>query len=123
MNENYVSHNQLLIILLIILLGTAIFAYAMIKHAVELRERTTQVIEDLSVVQTYIDVELAAKLVEQQSAITLISEVQQFQGTNIEKLNENSNITYSNTIAIINNLTFTDARSNTTLTGYNWPLG
>jgi hypothetical protein len=123
MNENYVSHNQLLIILLIILLGTAIFAYAMIKHAVELRERTTQVIEDLSVVQTFIDVELAAKLLEQQAAITLISEVQQFQGTNIEKLNENSNITYNNTDKIIQNADYSNARSNTTLVGYNWPLG
>jgi hypothetical protein len=123
MNETYVTHNQLLIILLIILLGVTIFSYAMINHAVELRNRTTQIIEDLTDVQTYIDVELAAKLIEQQASITLISDVQQFQGTNIEKLNENSNITYNNTQKIIDNANYSDARNNTTLNGYNYPLG
>ena len=123
MNETYVTHNQLLIILLIILLGVTIFSYAMINHAVELRNRTTQIIEDLTDVQTYIDVELAAKLIEQQASITLISDVQQFQGTNIQKLNENSNITYNNTQKIIDNANYIDARNNTTLNGYNYPLG
>lgn len=120
--DSFVTHNQLLIILLIILLGVGIFSFAMIKHAVELRQKTTQVIEDLTVVQTYIDVELSAKLLEQQVAIDLVSEVQQLQGDNLEKLNQNSNITYGNTLVILNNTTYDAARSNTDLTGYNWPL-
>lgn len=100
--DSFVTHNQLLIILLIILLGVGIYSYAMLKHAIELRQRTTQVIEDLAIVQTYIDVELAAKLVEQQVAIDLISDVQQLQGDNLGFLNQNSNITYNNFIKIIN---------------------
>jgi hypothetical protein len=119
MNEKYVSHDQLLFILLVILIGLAIFSFAMIKHAVELRQRTTTVIEDLALVQTYIDVELAAKLLEQQAAITLISDVQQFQGQNIEKLNENSNISYTIFDKIITGIPL--ALSD--LNGYNQPLG
>lgn len=120
--NTFVTHDQLLIILIIVLLGAGIFAFAMLKHAIELRQKTTQVIEDLSVVQTYIDVELAAKFLEQQAAITLISDVQQLQGVNLEKLNENSNITYSNTFQIVNGVTYNDARLGTTLGNYNYPL-
>lgn len=122
MNEYYVSHNQLLIILLIILLGVGIYSYAMLKHAIELRQRTTQVIEDLAVVQGYIDVELASKLLEQQVAITLVSDVQQLQGDNLELLNQNSNIIRGNTVAILDNGTYDNARTGTTLDGYNYPL-
>jgi hypothetical protein len=57
MNEKYVSHDQLLFILLVILIGLAIFSFAMIKHAVELRDRTTKVIQDLAYFQGYVDVE------------------------------------------------------------------
>ena len=115
MNELYVSHTQLLIILLIVLLGAGIFAYAMLKHAIELRERTTQIVEDLSIVQGYIDVELAAKLLEQQVAIDLIS-------VNLGQLNINSDITYGNIDAIKDNAAYSDARNATIIAGYNWPL-
>lgn len=110
MNEFYVSHNQLLIILLIILLGVGIFSYAMLKHAIELRNRTTQIVEDLSIVQGYIDVELAAKLLqqqitidEQQIVIDLLSLDQNIQNSNLEKLYQNSNVTYENFDKILNN--------------------
>ena len=99
--KEFVTHNQLLIILTIVFLGASIFAYAMLKHAIQLRSITTQVIEDLSIVQGYIDVELAGTLVEQQLAIDLISGVQQLQGDNLQNLNNNSNITYSNFVNII----------------------
>lgn len=102
MNEKYVSHDQLLFILLVILIGLAIFSFAMIKHAVELRDRTTKVIQDLAYFQGYVDVEIAEKLVEQQAAITVISDVQQLQGDNLELLNQNSNITYTSFLKIIN---------------------
>lgn len=120
--DSFVTHNQLLIILLIVLLGAGIFAYAMLKHAIELRTLTTKVIEDLTVVQGYIDVELAAKLVEQQLTIDAILLDQDLQNVNLNYLNENSNITYGNTLAILNNITYDAAKANTTATGYNWPL-
>jgi len=120
--DSFVTHTQLLIILLIILLGVGIYSYAMLKHAIELRQRTTQVIEDLTIVQTYIDVELAAKLLEQQLTIDAILIDQDLQNANLNYLNENSNITYGNTIAILNNITYDGAKANTTATGYNWPL-
>ena len=116
--DTFVTHNQLLIILLIILLGAGIFAYAMLKHAIELRQITTKVIEDLSIVQGYIDVELAAKLLEQQVAIDLI-------GDNIGKLNINSDITYFDLEIIKNSKQFGPGSlgniglEDVTLTGWN----
>ena len=94
--DTFVTHNQLLIILLIILLGVGIYSYAMLKHAIELRQRTTQVIEDLAIVQGFIDGELAVKLLEQQVAIDEISIVQQLQGVNLSNLNTNSRISADN---------------------------
>ncbi len=96
MDSPFVTHNQLLIIILIILLGVGIYSYAMLKHAIELRQRTTQVIEDLAVVQGVIDTELIVDLAEQQLAIDAISLVQQAQGINLSNLNTNSGISLSN---------------------------
>jgi hypothetical protein len=90
--DTFVTHNQLLIILIIVLLGAGIFAYGMLKHAIELRQKTTQVIEDLSVVQTYIDVELAEQLLKQQ--------------VSIDKLIWNQGITYLDLITIRDSTTF-----------------
>lgn len=90
--NTFVTHDQLLIILIIVLLGAGIFAFAMLKHAIELRQKTTQVIEDLSVVQTYIDVELAEQLLKQQISI--------------DKLIWNQGITYFDLITIRDSTVF-----------------
>ena len=117
--DTFVTHNQLLIILILVFIGASIFAYAMLKHAVELRNITTNIIEDLTVVQGFIDVELAAKLLEQQAAITLISDVQQAQGVNLANLNTNSGITADNFETIRTATGFTPGNSgNVTLNGW-----
>ena len=67
--SNFVTYNHLLFITGIVVLSIGIFLYSMLKHAIELRQRTTQVIEDLTLVQTYIDVELAASLAAQDLSI------------------------------------------------------
>jgi hypothetical protein len=85
--DTFVTHDQLLIILLLVFIGATIFAYAMLKHAIELRNITTKVIEDLSIVQGVIDAELTVNLAEQQLAIDAI-------GVNLANLNTNSGITF-----------------------------
>jgi len=116
--DTFVTHNQLLIILLIILLGVGIYSYAMLKHAIELRQRTTQVIEDLAVVQGFIDAELTVKLAEQGLAIDAI-------GDNLGKLNTNSNITFVDLEIIKNSKNFGPGifpnigLEDVTLTGWN----
>lgn len=113
--DTFVTHDQLLIILLLVFIGASIFAYAMLKHAIELRQRTTQIVEDLSIVQGFIDVELAAKLLEQQVAIDAISIVQGLQNDNLFKLNINSDISHTNFVTISNG-------GLPTVDGYYYPL-
>jgi hypothetical protein len=117
--KEFVTHNQLIIILLLILIGVGIFSYAMLKHAVELRQITTKVIEDLSIVQGFIDVELATTLVEQQLAIDAILVDQAIQDDNLEKLKQNSNLTYTNFLTIKNSADFGAAQTNTNIIDYN----
>lgn len=63
MNQsNFVTYNHLLFILIMLIIGIGIFLYSMLKHAVELQNRTTNIIKDLSVIQGYIDVDLENKL-------------------------------------------------------------
>ncbi len=88
--NTFVTHDQLLIILILVFIGASIFAYAMLKHAIELRRISAKVIEDLAVVQVFIDVELAA-------SIDLIS-------ANLGQLNTNSDITFVD-LEIIKNST------------------
>jgi hypothetical protein len=106
--DTFVTHDQLLIILILVFIGASIFAYAMLKHAIELRQRTTQIVEDLSIVQGYIDVELAA-------SIDLIS-------ANLGQLNTNSDITFVDLEIIKNSTKFgtgLGGLENVTLTGWN----
>jgi hypothetical protein len=62
LRSNFVTYNHLLFIASMLMIGLGIFLFSMLKHAIELRQRTTDIIEDLSVIQGYIDIDLETKL-------------------------------------------------------------
>jgi hypothetical protein len=62
LRSNFVTYNHLLFIVAMLMIGLGIFLFSMLKHAIELRQRTTDIIEDLSVIQGYIDIDLETKL-------------------------------------------------------------
>jgi hypothetical protein len=61
-NNNYVTYNHLLFITVMIMIGLGIFLYSMLKHAIELQNKTSNILGDLATIQGYIDVDLEEKL-------------------------------------------------------------
>jgi hypothetical protein len=62
LNNNFVTYNHLLFITSMLMIGLGIFLFSMLKHAIELRQKTTNIIEDLSIIQGTIDIDIETKL-------------------------------------------------------------